>query len=56
MRARIALESFVIEGVSTTIPFLTEVTRDARFIRGEVDTGFIERFMDGRRPKGGAGS
>jgi acetyl-CoA carboxylase biotin carboxylase subunit len=57
VRARIALESFVIEGVSTTIPFLIEVTRDARFIRGEVDTGFLERFMDGRpRAKGGASS
>jgi acetyl-CoA carboxylase biotin carboxylase subunit len=54
VRARIALETFVIEGVHTTIPFLTEVTRDPRFIRGEVDTGFIERFMDGRGRAGGA--
>jgi acetyl-CoA carboxylase biotin carboxylase subunit len=53
VRARIALESFVIEGVNTTIPFLAEVTRDPRFIRGEVDTGFLERFLEGRA-RGGA--
>jgi acetyl-CoA carboxylase biotin carboxylase subunit len=56
VRARIALESFVIEGVHTTIPFLAEVTRDPRFIRGEVDTGFLERFMEDRRARKGATS
>jgi acetyl-CoA carboxylase biotin carboxylase subunit len=50
VRARIALESFVIEGVSTTIPFLAQVTHDERFIRGEVDTAFLERFMEERAP------
>ncbi|HEX9709433.1 MAG TPA: acetyl-CoA carboxylase biotin carboxylase subunit, partial [Candidatus Thermoplasmatota archaeon] len=49
VRARIALESFVIEGVSTTIPFLAEVSRDERFVRGEVDTSFLERFMEDRK-------
>jgi acetyl-CoA carboxylase biotin carboxylase subunit len=56
VRARIALESFVIEGIHTTIPVLAEVTRDERFIRGEVDTGFLERFMEDRRAKKGATS
>jgi acetyl-CoA carboxylase, biotin carboxylase subunit len=51
MRARNALDCFVIEGVSTTIPFLAEVTRDPSFMKGEVDTGFIERFMSTRAPK-----
>ena len=50
VRARIALESFVIEGVSTTIPFLAQVTHDERFIRGEVDTHFLDRFMEERAP------
>jgi acetyl-CoA carboxylase biotin carboxylase subunit len=50
VRARIALESFVIEGVSTTIPFLAQVTHDERFKRGEVDTHFLERFMNERSP------
>ena len=44
-RARNALSSFVIEGVHTTIPFLAEVVRDERFIKGDVDTSFLERFM-----------
>ncbi|MGD2068641.1 MAG: acetyl-CoA carboxylase biotin carboxylase subunit, partial [Gemmatimonadota bacterium] len=49
VRARNALGSFVIEGVSTTIPFLQEVARDEHFVRGDVDTGFIERFMSERQ-------
>jgi len=52
VRARIALDSFVIEGVQTTIPFLAEVCRDPQFARGEVDTSFIERFMADRSRKG----
>jgi acetyl-CoA carboxylase biotin carboxylase subunit len=44
-RARNALGSFVIEGVHTTIPFLLDVVRDERFMRGQVDTSFLERFM-----------
>ncbi len=48
IRARHALESFVIEGVKTTIPYLAEITRDAEFQAGNVDTGFVERFMETR--------
>ena len=48
LRARNALASFVIEGVPTTIPFLAEVARDDHFVRGDVDTHFIERFMKER--------
>jgi acetyl-CoA carboxylase biotin carboxylase subunit len=45
VRARHTLESFVIEGVATTIPFLSRITRDPQFVSGKVDTGFVERFM-----------
>ena len=48
VRARHALESFVIEGISTTIPFLADVTRDEQFVAGGVDTGFVERFLGER--------
>src|SRR5688572_14952982 len=48
-RARNALGSFVIEGVHTTIPFLAEVVMDPRFIKGDVDTSFLERFMAERK-------
>jgi acetyl-CoA carboxylase biotin carboxylase subunit len=46
VRARNGLNSFVIEGIPTTIPFLARVARDPAFVRGDVDTHFIERFME----------
>ena len=48
VRARHALESFVIEGIHTTIPFLSEITRDEQFMAGGVDTGFVDRFLGER--------
>jgi acetyl-CoA carboxylase biotin carboxylase subunit len=45
-RMRVALDSFVIEGVTTTIPFLGRVMHNERFVRGEVDTKFLERESD----------
>jgi acetyl-CoA carboxylase biotin carboxylase subunit len=43
IRMRVALEAFVIEGVTTTIPFLAQVMSNPRFRAGEVDTKFLER-------------
>jgi len=45
-RMRVALECFVVEGVTTTIPFLARVMQNERFMRGEVDTKFLEREPD----------
>jgi len=45
-RMQVALESFVIEGVTTTIPFLTRVMQNPRFQAGQVDTKFLEREKD----------
>jgi acetyl-CoA carboxylase biotin carboxylase subunit len=45
VRARHALESFVIEGISTTIEFLSDITRDEQFMAGGVDTGFVDHFL-----------
>ena len=42
-KMRVALESFVVEGVTTTIPFLARVMQNDRFARGDVDTKFLER-------------
>ncbi len=47
VRARNALDSFVIEGVQTTIPFLSRIVRDERFVIGQVDTSFVDGFMNG---------
>ena len=38
-----ALDSFIVEGVNTTIPFLTRVIHHPDFQSGAVDTKFLER-------------
>ena len=38
-----ALDSFILEGVTTTIPFLARVIRHPDFAAGQVDTRFLER-------------
>jgi acetyl-CoA carboxylase biotin carboxylase subunit len=45
VRAQHALDSFVIEGVATTIGFLARITRDPDFVAGRVDTGFVARML-----------
>jgi len=45
-RMQMALDSFIIEGVTTTIPFLGRVMTNERFRAGEVDTKFLERESD----------
>jgi acetyl-CoA carboxylase biotin carboxylase subunit len=42
-RMRQALDSFIIEGVRTTIPFLGRVMRHPDFVAGTIDTKFLER-------------
>jgi acetyl-CoA carboxylase biotin carboxylase subunit len=42
-RMRQALDSFIIEGITTTIPFLGRVMRHPDFVAGTVDTKFLER-------------
>ncbi|HEX9727582.1 MAG TPA: acetyl-CoA carboxylase biotin carboxylase subunit [Gemmatimonadales bacterium] len=41
-----ALDSFIIEGVTTTIPFLRRVIHDPDFEAGRIDTKFLERHPD----------
>jgi len=38
-----ALDSFILEGPTTTIPFLARVIRHPAFVAGDVDTKFLER-------------
>jgi len=42
-RMRNALSTFVLEGVTTTIPFLGKVLSHPDFVAGKVDTKFLER-------------
>ena len=44
-RMRLALESFIVEGVHTTIPFLLELLDDPHVVSGDIDTKFLERRM-----------
>ncbi len=41
-----ALDSFIIEGVTTTIPFLQRVIHHREFQAGRVDTKFLERHTE----------
>jgi acetyl-CoA carboxylase biotin carboxylase subunit len=43
IRMRLALESFIVEGVATTIPFLLELLKDPAVVAGDIDTRFLER-------------
>ncbi|MEZ0333439.1 MAG: acetyl-CoA carboxylase biotin carboxylase subunit [Gemmatimonadales bacterium] len=45
-----ALDSFILEGVTTTIPFLARVIRHPDFVAGNVDTKFLERESHLLRP------
>ncbi len=45
IRTRLALESFIVEGVKTTIPFLLELLHDPDVLAGNIDTKFLERRM-----------
>src|SRR5690349_23174462 len=45
-RMQIAIESFILEGVTTTIPFLARVMMSKAFQAGDVDTKFLERQPD----------
>lgn len=39
-----ALDEFIIEGIKTTIPFHKKVLNDPDFIKGEFNTGFLEKM------------
>ncbi len=45
IRMRLALESFIVEGVKTTIPFLIELLEDPDVVAGNIHTKFLEQRM-----------
>jgi acetyl-CoA carboxylase biotin carboxylase subunit len=45
LKARRALDEFIIEGIPTTIPFHKKILRDKRFISGEFNTSLIEEML-----------
>ena len=45
-KMQLALETFIIEGPTTTIPFLARVMQNPRFKSGDVDTKFLDLEPD----------
>jgi len=43
-RMRRALDEFIVEGIKTTIPFHKKVFNDPDFIKGDFNTGFLEKM------------
>ncbi len=46
LKARRALEEFIIEGVETTIEFHRKILSDKRFISGRFGTSFVEQMFE----------
>jgi acetyl-CoA/propionyl-CoA carboxylase biotin carboxyl carrier protein len=44
-RGKLALSSYVIEGLATTIPFHLALLNDEKFLAGEVDTKYVEAHL-----------
>jgi len=46
-RLRRALDSYVVEGIKTNIPLLLQIVNTPAFEVGDMDTGFIEKWIKG---------
>ena len=44
-RVLVALKAFAVEGVATNIPLLSAVLGDGDFLAGQIDTGYLDRFL-----------
>jgi acetyl-CoA carboxylase biotin carboxylase subunit len=44
-RVLVALKAFAIQGVETNIPLLSGVLGDDEFLAGQVDTGYLARYL-----------
>ncbi|MGA2327422.1 MAG: hypothetical protein ABSH05_14150 [Bryobacteraceae bacterium] len=44
-RMKRALETFVVQGIHTSIPLHQHILADPDFLRGSFDTNFVRRFM-----------
>jgi acetyl-CoA carboxylase biotin carboxylase subunit len=47
-RMEIALEEIIVDGIKTTVPFHLLALRHPDFIRGDVDTRFVEKLFKAR--------
>ncbi|TET35652.1 MAG: acetyl-CoA carboxylase biotin carboxylase subunit [Planctomycetota bacterium] len=44
---RVALDEIVLDGVTTTLPLVRDLFGHTRFVKGEVDTHFVEEYFAG---------
>lgn len=49
-RMRRALTEYQVEGIKTNIAFFLEILEDPDFLKGNFDTGFLDRWLKGRKP------
>jgi len=42
-KMRLALDTFIVEGVTTTIPFLSTLMQHKKFVEGDIHTKFLEK-------------
>ena len=45
-RMRRSLEVTVVEGIRTNIPLHRRILKDPEFIRGNLDTGYLDRLLE----------
>ncbi len=45
-RMRRSLDVTVVEGIRTNIPLHRRILRDPEFIRGNLDTGYLDRLLE----------
>jgi acetyl-CoA carboxylase biotin carboxylase subunit len=48
-RMRRALSEYHVEGIKTNISFFLEILDDPDFLKGHFDTGFLDRWLKGRK-------
>jgi acetyl-CoA carboxylase biotin carboxylase subunit len=48
-RMRRAVSEYRVLGITTNLSLFREIMRDAGWMAGELDTGFLDRFLQGRR-------
>jgi acetyl-CoA carboxylase biotin carboxylase subunit len=49
LRMRRALREYQLEGIKTNISFFLEILQDQDFMKGDFDTGFIDRWLKNRK-------
>ncbi|HCO28523.1 MAG TPA: acetyl-CoA carboxylase biotin carboxylase subunit, partial [Lachnospiraceae bacterium] len=45
-KMRSALGELIVQGVKTNLDYQYEILNDEEYVKGNVDTGFIERFQE----------